>query len=433
MTTCGHGGYFVVIRVNSTSYNVTKETKTYDGIQFKTRLTNVSGNGVKIAYTLLNTGDKVQNVSFAIHADAEIVQNDRVPIYRLPNMEGIWMKDNEYRLYLRFKKNGNFPPLDSIWYGFWNSRENYLWVNATKENYTTGDSGFTYSIQDRTMYPNQQLQFVSAATSDPDINLNEIFNAPSDFFTPSNQFTPSYKFTTSSRFSKSYLFTNSNKFTSSQYFSLSLHFTKSELFAPSQYFTGSDIFTKTKVFTQTTQFTMSDVLTESNIFSDSFSFKPTPTESIFGQVMVESMSYSHTYKKVKTVVFKTDYISGTCTVCYSNSECELLYKCPTLIPYIIYSYSPIYVLSNVYLCCVKKKTFTQAQLIGIISGSAAALFSIIGIVIIIKNRQNMYKDVSFQDDSSSIESGSHEETKTAQVEVTSTVKTIEVDDIDNWL
>lgn len=218
----------------------------------------------------------------------------------------------------------------------------------------------------------------------------------------------------------------SDVLTESNIFNLSNYFSDSLCFSFSNTFTNSETFTPTQKFSPSNIFSLSD------IFTDSYSFRPTPTESVFGQSMMMSMSYSHTYKLVKTVIFQNEYISKTCTVCYSNSQCEILNRCPTLIPYIIYSYSPVFVFSPVYFFYdAKKKTITQVQLIGVVSGSAAVLFALIGIVIIFKNKKSPYEEVSSQDDSPN--GDFQTETKTTQVEMIVTINSIENEDIDNWL
>lgn len=226
----------------------------------------------------------------------------------------------------------------------------------------------------------------------------------SNIFSDSNAFTDSGVFSISHVFSNSKSFSNSLTFKNSCIFSNSNGFTRSDYFSKSNDFSYSKHFSHTNIFSISVHFTISNSFSSSLIqtsafslssqFSDSFTFSETPTQSLYGEM--HSLSMHLTYSYIRTVTFSVSYIkSYSYSICFNSdfntyTACKIESSTPDYFPYIIYSLSPSYTQLAVLVEFKHVKRISPAQLIGIVCGSCAVLFAIVGITImIIRKKKNL--------------------------------------------
>ena len=288
----------------------------------------------------------------------------------------------------------------------------------------------------------------------PDINTPS--PSPTESFSHSNTFSKSSQFTSSSEFSSSIKFSNSNlfpkssQFTSSSEFSSSIKFSYSNLFSKSSQFTSSSEFTKTFEFSNSDEFSLSDcfsptktnvftnsiIFTKSSEFTSSHSFTQTPTQSIYSNKITIFQSLSQSFTHVKSVSFSLSYASSIhsyecmnedeqSSICFSNS----FYF--TNVPYLIVFLSKTFIPVKVsYEIQYVKKRITGEQLIGIVCGSVACLFSVLGIILfIVRKKYSIVSSDFLENSSSEIETN----IQSTEKEVTFNVSEIASNNLDNWL
>ena len=103
-------------------------------------------------------------------------------------------------------------------------------------------------------------------------------------------------------------------------------------------------------------------------------------------------------------------------------------------PYIIYSLSPSYIVTNYVLLINSNKKISPENFIGIVCGSVAVFFSILSIIIIIIRKKNSYRiSIEENDLSSSSSPAITNETKQFNTDMTIETKFTNLDEFDDWL
>lgn len=205
----------------------------------------------------------------------------------------------------------------------------------------------------------------------------------------------------SQMFSYSKFFTKSEDFTFSKYFSGSDHFSNSEDFTNSNIFSESNYLEKQKK-TSSNLFTCSKIFSASTVFSNlsSASLIDNLEKTTFYSI---SMSFIESYVSMKSVSFSMSEIQSFLytNILLSNGEYTFgitqvyVYNYfPYIIQYFSKTFVSVEVLTEINL---PKKKITQEQLIGIVCGSVAAVFSIIGIILFFLRRVNSSHN-QFEDD-----------------------------------
>ncbi|KAK8838592.1 hypothetical protein M9Y10_033224 [Tritrichomonas musculus] len=284
--------------------------------------------------------------------------------------------------------------------------------------------------------------------SEPNIFSQSAKFSQSKIFSESNIFSQSVKFSQSKIFSESNIFSQSEGLeksddlsqpslgtssdlsmsTASQFFSLSMKFSQTNFFTKSReftistlkeifdeesFFSGSNCFTHSisssfndfespiqlstsKSFSPSDSFTYSKEFTYSIKFSESKSFSSffvpfnTPRNSkslslFLSFVSLRSVSFSLT---ISPSFLYTNFLmpNGEYTICYTQIYID------RYLPYIFQFLSPTYIPVEILveLKDVKKK-ITQEQLIGIVCGSAACFFGIIGIIFLVVQKMKAIK------------------------------------------
>lgn len=237
----------------------------------------------------------------------------------------------------------------------------------------------------------------------------------SNTFSPSNIFSPSDDFGKTLVFTPTNTFSNSNKFTKTLMFSNSNYFTQTSYFSDSKSF-KTKIFSNSLVFTYSFYFTKSKLLTQSNNFSDSEFFKPSPSQSTKGQIETISMTISMTYLKIKSVSYTFSFFSSINSFVYS--------------PYIIYTYSPLYIPSQFSIIIRNKKKISPENLIGIVCGTVAGFFIILSIGIWIYKKKNY----NYLENDSFISISESETETSSSVEVFNKLElSYSISNIDDWV
>lgn len=211
----------------------------------------------------------------------------------------------------------------------------------------------------------------------------------SDFFTESLNFS---NLPTTNHFSKSIFFSNSDLFSKS--------FTNSIQFLPSEI--------HTKKFSNSNFFSISNYFSLSKSFSNSNTFSPSPTQSSSNKEISYSLSMTVSY--IRTVTYNLSYSLTIsfyeCTNSFGETSiCVFEYYIKSNFYYIIRSLSPVLVPTYFEQDIKKKKKISDEKMIGIVCLPIAAVFSVAGIIILIKTK-NM-SDIEF--DSIDDESYSNEQ------------------------
>ena len=242
------------------------------------------------------------------------------------------------------------------------------------------------------------------------------------FFSLSKKFTKSQIFDRTNEFSKSNEFTKSQNYDITDHFSKSKKFTKSKEFELTNIFTPSNAFSSIQESTKTNYFTVSSKFTESYSFSDSKlynSIHESNSNSItlslsfsISFVRKKSVSYSYTLFASNSFIMSYDPNIGTYLIqeTYSNYY--------HFLPYIIFYFSPTYVMTYFHLEIIIKNTITKEQLIGIACGTAAGVFLITYIIIVVVRRTKMQYikyDNSYAYSESSISVSNENENKCIEV------------------
>lgn len=216
-------------------------------------------------------------------------------------------------------------------------------------------------------------------------------------------------------------------------------------FSPSEFFSNSDSFTKSMAFSNSKEFSFSNHFTFSDHFSpsgiltktvvpSSLSLLPIPTQIEKNNLKTYSQSMSEIIVTVKTVSF---FLSNHLTISFYDctnenglsSICYIETISNYYLPYIITVFSksliPTFFEQEINL----KKQLSSEVIIGISCGSVSAFFAIVGIIILVKNRQNLVEFSDIYDDSSDLDAQ-----KASQTDVQINENAIEnVDLNDKWL
>lgn len=186
-----------------------------------------------------------------------------------------------------------------------------------------------------------------------------------------------------------------------------LLFTKSNCFSQSNEFSESSEFSKTRYFSSTEDFTTSLSFTETKYtiseFDNSISFR---------------YSFVLSYKYMKSVSFSLDYyMFNTYSIDMDDNGETKIVSFESYIskynPYIIHYLTQTYVRTKVpFETLLKRPKLSQQNLIGIVCGSVAVFFIILGIIIFVRKKK--YEEKSFYDD---IDSSSSEITEVKEYQV----------------
>ncbi|KAK8882692.1 hypothetical protein M9Y10_045334 [Tritrichomonas musculus] len=253
-------------------------------------------------------------------------------------------------------------------------------------------------------------------------------------FSNSNRFSNSLKFSNTNRFTNSLKFSNSNIFSNSLKFSNTNRFTNSLKFSESDLFKNSNIFSMSNSFTKTNQFTCSQHFSQSSRFTRSQTFSPTPTQSDKNNMKTYSIIISQTMTIVKTVTFSQSY-SEKASYYECMNDNGMISSCLTktnsfyMFPYIIFSLSQSPVFSLYEEEIKFRKTMSKEVFIGVVCGSVSALFSVIGIIVLFKNRGRMIEISDIFGDSS--EDDNQETLQTTEVQIDTNTMKNDLDD--DWL
>ena len=154
---------------------------------------------------------------------------------------------------------------------------------------------------------------------------------------------------------------------------------------PTTAFSMSKIFTKSNVFSFSNEFSKSDLFNEYSKFTESSLFIESIKNSqntVFYSNQKEyslTLTLSLTFVQRRSVSFSLSILKSNSY--YINMITQSDYQ--IYIPYIIYYYSPTYVIIDMNLYIGRRKGLTGEQLIGITCGSAAVFFIILYIIILI--------------------------------------------------
>ena len=248
--------------------------------------------------------------------------------------------------------------------------------------------------------------------------------------TNTHYFSESIKFTNSEEFTKSKLFSLSNELTESNFFSQSNNFMKSifcsnELsksihFSHSNTFSCSNYFSKSIYFTQYKDSLHTETFDPTNDFTNLLEFTQTTfyqTHTMKENKVSKILSLSISFILIKSVTMSQSYNPQLSD--YSN------------FPYIIEILSPTYTETFYYIINKSKKTISQENLIGIVCGCTAIIFSILGIIIfIIKKKEEKihFLKETFSSSSDEVENQTTCKTFVNEVQVETNIK-----NLDDWL
>lgn len=203
------------------------------------------------------------------------------------------------------------------------------------------------------------------------------------------------------------------------------------LFTKTNFFSHSNEFSESSEFSKTSHFSSSEDFTANLSFSETKYANPGFDNSI-------SYKYSFvlSYKYMKSVSFTLDcYMSNTYSIVIDeNGETKVVsfesyfskYN-----PYIIHYLTQTYVGTRVpFETSLKKTKLSQQNLIGIVCGSVAVFFIILGIIIFVRRKK--YEEKSYYDDIESSSSSESSEVKEYQVNFDNeTIMKIRDTDVDN--
>lgn len=185
-------------------------------------------------------------------------------------------------------------------------------------------------------------------------------------------------------------------------------FSISELFSKSNSFSISDTFSKSHSFTMSDTFTKSNSFTMSEIFTASENFSATPTQSLHSHAISKSVSFQLSYIQVKSIdKTNTLYLKETYIHTYIDGS-PVAYETQTYLPtvlfYIIHFLSPTYLRFEVsYEIVHPKKKISREMLIGIVCGSTAVFFAVLGFTIMVIRKKRTQEFSSFLENSSDSE------------------------------
>lgn len=273
----------------------------------------------------------------------------------------------------------------------------------------------------------QSQDFIASSdfTNSQEFSKSSYFSKSSPF-TKSNNFNQTNTFTPSKTLTNSQFFSKSDEFSHSNYFSHSLQFSKSNVFSCSAAFSESQNFLATEAFNSTIQFSPSLIFSKSTDFTPSLdkylvkspflssshfstskdftnvvSFEITSSQSRFGGKITIFNSHSLSYLLRKSVSLSISYsLTGSYSLTYNKdivgySNIFFTSNVNVLLPYVIYYYTQTYVQVKVIQQIESnKEKITAEQLIGIVCGSVAAFFIVLGIIILSLRKKNhkMYSD-----------------------------------------
>lgn len=305
-------------------------------------------------------------------------------------------------------------------------------------------STFTPTYQFGQIYRFTQSQTFTNSDKFPSFvfSNSEVFSQ-TDFFTTSEIFSRSNVFLKTSDFSFSSDFSRSLLFSNTEQFSFSVDFTISKKFNDSEFFTSSCIFKKTESFTPkpsippTLCFSQSLMFSYSFKFSQSNDFTSIPTQSFYGHMISKQISYVESFVMVKSVSFSNSFIvSNVLSITFNSELGQHSYimsqtNVYAMLPYVIQIFSPTIIQTMMmFELSHPKKQITAEQLIGIVCGSIAVFFSVLGTVILFLRRK---QKTVYSDD---LDCSSDDEvvtTKTHETEVNLQIENINNVDIDQWL
>lgn len=312
-----------------------------------------------------------------------------------PLILNIYTSINEDEFILRYVLHGSPEPTDNwddVQYIFgeavWCNKLKIEFINVTYNNFHGNDTYPSCAEITFMTLPDEYLPTVTQSPTQTPLQSN-LFSL-SGVFTSSNIFTESNIFTPSNIYTRSSIFTQSNKFTPSSVYTRSSIFSCSNLFTPSNIYTKSSIFSSSHIFIKSNTFTSSRTF---NSLSKTPSIKITCSVSYY-ITMVEKKSVTFSMSLLFLDIMTKSYIDDI------NGYIDVLLQTYTYkyFPYIIKYLSPSFIATNLFIKYTHKNKISSEQLIGITCGAASIFFLLIGLAIMIANKNLINKFNGIDDD-----------------------------------
>ncbi|EAY07625.1 hypothetical protein TVAG_429890 [Trichomonas vaginalis G3] len=151
--TVNHFDFNALLTIGSSSYSSLNESLEYDNISI--RFERKPQQGV---YTLRNNGILTRLISLSVHGDIHW-NNDRAPVWNTSTGFSFTDGRTDFNFHIW---NYNCPPVDTMWYGFYNYRLSHKFDSGTEYSKTYYplydiDSGVIFTWFNRTINPGQEL------------------------------------------------------------------------------------------------------------------------------------------------------------------------------------------------------------------------------------------------------------------------------------
>ena len=116
------------------------------------------GKYLKVTHTLVNVSDKtMERVCIGVNADIQIGSNDAASIYRTGT--GFRMEDpgSQQQFSLACKKAPGADDISTMWFGFFNERQNNQFNDTSADDLIGRDSGLAFSWKDMELSPGERI------------------------------------------------------------------------------------------------------------------------------------------------------------------------------------------------------------------------------------------------------------------------------------
>jgi hypothetical protein len=152
--TARQGRYYTRMRILSSLSDV---PGTYNGVNFVTGITRLSGNALVLAFRITNHNSSAQVFDFECDADVDFDGNDDAPLASIYDNRGFLMYSSQRVFSILTRDYPIVRDVSTYWFGSDNNRSSHYWTQVSAASWTSGDSACSFSWQNILISPGRSI------------------------------------------------------------------------------------------------------------------------------------------------------------------------------------------------------------------------------------------------------------------------------------